>query len=85
MNVESCDRSFVLGAQSGERSAFNALVRKCRHRVKKLSMRYMRNRPDAEDAVHNTFRKDRRVVARARCEGILVGRSERSIGGAMNP
>jgi DNA-directed RNA polymerase specialized sigma24 family protein len=57
MNVESCDRSFVLGAQSGERTAFNALVRKCRHRFMKLSMRYARNRADAEDAVQNTFRK----------------------------
>jgi hypothetical protein len=85
MHVESCDRSFVLGAQSGERSAFNALVGKCRHGVMKLSMRYTRKRADAEEAVHNRFRKDRRVVARARCEGVLVGRSERSIGGAMNP
>ena len=71
MHVESCDRSFVLGAQSGERSAFNALVRKCRHRFTKLSMRYTRNRADAEDAVQNTFRKDRTDAARARYEGIL--------------
>ena len=85
MNVESCDRSFVLGTQSGERSAFNALVRKCRHRFMKFSMRHTRNRVDAEDAVQNTFRKDRTVAARARYEGIVIGHSERSIGGAMNP
>jgi RNA polymerase sigma-70 factor (ECF subfamily) len=47
----------VLRAQSGEHSAFNALVRKYRHRVMKLSMRYTRNRADAEDAVQNTFIK----------------------------
>jgi RNA polymerase sigma-70 factor (ECF subfamily) len=47
----------VLRAQSGEHGAFNALVRKYRHRVMKLSMRYTRNRADAEDAVQNTFIK----------------------------
>jgi RNA polymerase sigma-70 factor, ECF subfamily len=57
MEVKSCDRMLVLRAQSGEHSAFNALVRKYRHRVMKLSMRYTRNRADAEDAVQNTFIK----------------------------
>jgi RNA polymerase sigma-70 factor (ECF subfamily) len=55
--VRSCDRILVLRAQSGERSAFNALVRRYRHRVMKLSLRYTRNRADAEDAVQNTFLK----------------------------
>jgi RNA polymerase sigma-70 factor, ECF subfamily len=45
----------VARAQAGERSAFNELVRKYRHRVLKLAMRYTRNRADAEDAVQNTF------------------------------
>jgi RNA polymerase sigma-70 factor, ECF subfamily len=57
MDVKSFDRMLVLRAQSGEHSAFNALVRKYRHRVMKLSMRYTRNRADAEDAVQNTFIK----------------------------
>ncbi len=57
MEVKSCDRILVLRAQSGECSAFNALVRRYRHRVMKLSMRYTRNRADAEDAVQNTFLK----------------------------
>ena len=57
MNVESNDRILVLRAQSGERGAFNVLVRKYRHRVMKVSMRYTRNRADAEDAVQNTFLK----------------------------
>src|SRR5580704_15521803 len=57
MSVDCCDRTLVLRAQSGERPAFNALVRKYRHRVMKLSMRYIRNRSDAEDAVQYTFMK----------------------------
>jgi RNA polymerase sigma-70 factor, ECF subfamily len=57
MDVKSCDRILVLRAQSGEHSAFNTLVRKYRHRVLELSMRYTRNRADAEDAVQNTFIK----------------------------
>jgi RNA polymerase sigma-70 factor, ECF subfamily len=57
MDVKSSDRMLVLRAQSGEHSAFNALVRKYRHRVMKLSMRYTRNHADAEDAVQNTFIK----------------------------
>jgi RNA polymerase sigma-70 factor, ECF subfamily len=55
LDLTPCDRMLVLRAQSGEHSAFNALVRKYRHRVMKLSMRYTRNRADAEDAVQNTF------------------------------
>lgn len=57
MKVECCDRNLVQRAQSGERSAFNALVRKYWHSVMKLSMRYTRNRADAEDAVQETFIK----------------------------
>jgi RNA polymerase sigma-70 factor (ECF subfamily) len=52
-----CDRGLVLRAQSGDIDAFDALVRKYRHRVMKLVMRYTRNRADAEDAVQETFIK----------------------------
>ncbi len=55
MSVDSCDRALVLRAQSGEHAAFNALVHRYRRRVMQLSMRYIRNRDDAEDAVQNTF------------------------------
>lgn len=57
MNVDCCDRTLVMRAQSGERRAFNVLVCKYRPRVMKLTMRYMRNRDDAEDAVQETFMK----------------------------
>jgi RNA polymerase sigma-70 factor (ECF subfamily) len=55
---EHCpDRRLVLRAQAGEPNAFDTLVRRYRPRVMKLSMRYTRNRADAEDAVQNTFMK----------------------------
>jgi RNA polymerase sigma-70 factor (ECF subfamily) len=57
LDVNPSDGALVLRAQSGERSAFNALVRKYRHRVMKVSMRYTGNRADAEDVVQNTFFK----------------------------
>src|ERR1700690_3703674 len=66
MNVESCDRALVLRAQSGEHGAFNALVRRYRHRLMKLSMCYTRNRADAEDAVQNTFLKAYRALQQFR-------------------
>ncbi|MHB8476342.1 MAG: sigma-70 family RNA polymerase sigma factor [Steroidobacteraceae bacterium] len=53
--VDSSDRCLVLRAQSGDREAFNLLVRKYRHRVMKLTMRFMRNRADAEDTVQDIF------------------------------
>lgn len=55
MTANCCDRSLVLRAQSGERGAFNVLVNRYRPRVMKLSMRYIRNHADAEDAVQDTF------------------------------
>jgi RNA polymerase sigma-70 factor, ECF subfamily len=57
MSVDCCDQTLVLRAQSGERGAFNVLVRRYRRRVMRLSMRYISNRADAEDAVQNTFLK----------------------------
>jgi len=57
MGIKCCDRVLVLRAQSGESNAFNALVHKYRDRIMKLSLRYTRNRADAEDAVQNTFLK----------------------------
>jgi RNA polymerase sigma-70 factor (ECF subfamily) len=57
MSVQCCDRVLVLRAQSGERGAFNVLVRKYRQRIMNLSMRYTKNLVDAEDAVQNTFLK----------------------------
>src|SRR6202451_4806615 len=57
MDVKSRDRELVARAQAGERWAFNDLVRKSRHRVLKLTMRYTRNCADAEDVVQETFMK----------------------------
>ena len=66
MDVNCCDRILVLRAQSGEAPAFNALVRKYRPRVMKLSMRYIRNRADAEDVVQETFMKAYLAIRRFR-------------------
>jgi RNA polymerase sigma-70 factor, ECF subfamily len=55
LDVEPCDQMLVQRAQTGEHGAFNALVCKYRHRVMKVSMRYTRNRADAEDVVQDTF------------------------------
>jgi RNA polymerase sigma factor (sigma-70 family) len=57
MNAKTQDRVLAVRAQSGEHSAYNDLVCKYQHDVLKLSMRYMRNRADAEDAVQETFMK----------------------------
>ena len=72
MNVDCCDRTLLLRAQSGERPAFNALVRKYRPRVMKLSMRYIRNRADAEDAVQETFMKAYCGLQRFRGDSALL-------------
>ena len=51
------DKNLVRCAQSGERGAFDRLVLKYRSRIVKLTMRYTRNRADAEDATQETFIK----------------------------
>jgi len=51
------DQSLVRCAQSGNAQAFDRLVLKYRTRIVELSMRYTRNRADAEDATQETFIK----------------------------
>jgi RNA polymerase sigma-70 factor, ECF subfamily len=51
------DHTLVLRAQSGDRGAFDALVRKYRPRVVQVCRRYMNNAEDAEDAVQITLMK----------------------------
>ncbi len=58
----------MLRAQSGDRGAFDVLVRKYRHRVMKLAMRYAPNRADAEDLVQETFMKAYGALPRFRGE-----------------
>ena len=55
--VDMGDRGLVQRAQAGERSAFDALIVRYQDRVLKLTMRYTRNRCDAEDAAQETFIK----------------------------
>jgi len=56
-DAKTCDLLLARRAQAGEAGAFEALVQRYRDRVLKLSLRYTRNRADAEDAVQNTFLK----------------------------
>jgi RNA polymerase sigma-70 factor, ECF subfamily len=62
----SADQALVLRAQSGDRGAFDALVRKYRHRVMQVCRRYMQNSEDAEDAVQITLMKAYRGLKRFR-------------------
>ena len=55
LTVDSSDRCLVLRAQSGDRGAFNLLVRKYRQRVMKVTLRYMHNQADAEETVQTFF------------------------------
>lgn len=55
LTADSSDRRLVLRAQSGDRGAFNLLVRKYRQRVMKVTLRYMHNQADAEDTVQDIF------------------------------
>jgi RNA polymerase sigma-70 factor, ECF subfamily len=62
----SADHALVLRAQSGDRGAFDALVRKYRDRVMQVCRRYMNNSADAEDAVQITLMKAYRGLKRFR-------------------
>jgi RNA polymerase sigma-70 factor (ECF subfamily) len=64
----SSDVNLVLCAQSGERAAFDQLVRKYRPRVVKLAMRYTHDVSDAEDAAQEAFFKAYRGLPHFRRE-----------------
>jgi RNA polymerase sigma-70 factor, ECF subfamily len=55
MNAYAYDLSLVCRAQSGERRAFDLLVRKYRPSILKLALRYTRNRSDADDVAQEAF------------------------------
>ena len=64
--ASSADHALVLRAQSGDRGAFDALMRKYRHRVMQVCRRYMNDSADAEDAVQITLMKAYRGLKRFR-------------------
>jgi RNA polymerase sigma-70 factor, ECF subfamily len=66
ISLQCCDRLLVNRARSGEHRAFDEIVRKYRHRLMAVSMRYTSNRADAEDAVQETFLKAHRALANFR-------------------
>lgn len=65
---EADDRTLVSRAQSGDRGAFDKLVRKYHGRVLKLTMRYTHDPADAEDAAQEAFMKAYRGVQHFRRE-----------------
>ena len=65
---EADDRTLVSRAQSGDRGAFDKLVRKYHERVLKLTMRYTHDPADAEDAAQEAFMKAYRGVQHFRRE-----------------
>lgn len=67
--ITACfDQSLVSRAQAGELAAFDQLVRRYRDRVLKTTLRFIRNRADAEDSVQEAFIKAYRGLARFRGE-----------------
>jgi RNA polymerase sigma-70 factor (ECF subfamily) len=68
MNATDLDLSLVRRAQSGERRAFDLLVRKYQDRINRLARRYMGNPADAQDVTQDIFIKAYRGLQLFRCE-----------------
>jgi RNA polymerase sigma-70 factor, ECF subfamily len=68
MNATDLDLSLVRRAQSGERQAFDLLVRKYQDRINRLARRYMGNPADAQDVTQDIFIKAYRGLGLFRCE-----------------
>src|SRR6266478_7420705 len=66
MSADVSDLSLVRRVQSGDKGAFDALVRKYQHKVVKLVMRYLRNPADAEDVAQEAFIKAFRALPQFR-------------------
>jgi len=68
MNAADLDLSLVRRAQSGERRAFDLLMRKYQDRINRLARRYMGNPADAQDVTQDIFIKAYRGLQLFRCE-----------------
>ncbi len=99
MNGAATDEALVRRAASGEREAFEELVRRHSGRVYALALRICRNPDDAEDALQETFiaayralpRFDRRArvstwlyrIATNKCYDVLARRKPTADAGAL--
>jgi RNA polymerase sigma-70 factor (ECF subfamily) len=66
MSADVSDLSLVRRVQSGDKGAFDALVRKYQHKLVKLVMRYVRNPAEAEDIAQEAFIKAYRALPQFR-------------------
>src|SRR5512140_2585967 len=66
MSADVSDLSLVRRVQSGDKGAFDALVRKYQHKLVKLVMRYVRNPAEAEDIAQETFIRAYRALPQFR-------------------
>jgi RNA polymerase sigma-70 factor, ECF subfamily len=66
MSADVSDLSLVRRVQSGDKGAFDVLVRKYQHKLVKLVMRYVRNPAEAEDIAQEAFIKAYRALPQFR-------------------
>ena len=66
MSADVSELSLVRRVQSGDKGAFDALVRKYQHKLVKLVMRYVRNPAEAEDIAQEAFIKAYRALPQFR-------------------
>jgi RNA polymerase sigma-70 factor (ECF subfamily) len=66
MSADESDLSLVRRVQSGDKGAFDVLVRKYQHKLVKLVMRYVRNPAEAEDIAQEAFIKAYRALPQFR-------------------
>src|ERR1700732_3153381 len=66
MSADVSDLSLVRRVQSGDKGAFDALVRKYQHKLAKVVMRYVRNPAEAEDIAQEAFIKAYRALPQFR-------------------
>ena len=73
MSADVSDLSLVRRVQSGDKGAFDALVRKYQHKLVKLVMRYVRNPAEAEDIAQEAFIKAYRALPQFRGDSAFGG------------
>jgi RNA polymerase sigma-70 factor (ECF subfamily) len=66
MGEQKVDQALVERVQRGDKTAFDALVRKYQHRVVKLIARYIKDQSEVQDVVQEAFIKAYRALPRFR-------------------
>jgi len=66
MGEQNVDQALVERVQRGDKTAFDALVRKYQHRVGKLIARYVKDQSEVQDVAQEAFLKAYRALPRFR-------------------